>query len=129
MLPPIRLVSRGRNRSFDYELAFRYWVEFGTREKAAKAMAHDGIINENGKPIHPTTVRRSAYIWSLEHPKETLEYYHSLNRGYYPDGMDGDDWKRDVCIRALALFQGRASLDRILMMNNAKEYFDHRYKK
>ena len=128
MLPPLRLVSQGQNRTFDYQLAFDYWIEYGTREKAALAMHRDGITNLEGEPLNPATVRRSAMIWSIEHPKEALEYFHGLDRGYYPDGMDGDDWKGDACRKAMQFIQSRTRLERVLKLNNAYEYFETHYR-
>lgn len=124
---PTRLVSQGQNRTFDYRLAFEYWVECGTRKKAALALHRRGISNLEGDPFNPATIRRAAFIWALEHPEEALAYYWKMDQGYFPDGMDGDDWKHHVCRNIMSLTQSSARLNRLLKLNKAEEFFYEHY--
>lgn len=126
---PTKLVSQGQNRTFDYKLAFEYWIECGTRKKASLALHKAGITNLEGEPFNPATIARAAFIWALEHPEAALAYYQKMDKGYFPDGMDGNDWKHHVCRHIRRLISGESQRRRLLKLNKAEEFFDEYYAK
>jgi len=126
---PVLIANTGSERSFPYRLAFEYWIETGSAFKAVKAMHRDGYSNRQGNAYEPETIRRAAWIWAVEHPEEALEYWHGLDRGFFPEGMDGEDWKRHSCKKILQHFKGKAKRDYLLKLNNAYEYYEEHYRK
>ena len=54
---------------------FYAWLNTGTTDKAAKALAREGVLGRGGKPLHFNTIRRGAYLYVLSNPKETREIF------------------------------------------------------
>lgn len=87
-------IKNGNARCWDYKLAFDYWLEYTTVEKAMLAFHRDGhgIVQEDGtvNPVAYATFQRGAWVWVIENPDEALKIWQS--RGYFLDGKD-EKWR------------------------------------
>jgi len=119
----------GRERQLDYELAFRYWLEFGTLKKVVLAMEREGHVRtlDDGttKPFSKWSIQSGAWIWVIHHPDESLAIWQ--DKGYFLNGKD-DDWKRWISVKIHKFLQSNASIERALEINGIREWYDDYYK-
>jgi len=126
-MSPMSVFSRGTGRTIDYKKAFDYWTEYKTSKKASLAMQRDGLTNPDGEPYKSCTIRRSAWIWVIEHPEEAMEYWQSL--GHFPDGMDDENWKHWICKKMRTWAYSEKALIMYLKINRVEDFFNANYKK
>jgi len=68
-------IGRSGTKNFDPETCFKAWLEYGTVDKAKKALLKEGL------DPHPNTIRRNAFIYIIDNPEEVRELM--KNSGIY----------------------------------------------